>query len=60
MCTAGDGPCGLGQPPLHELLEGGEEEVVNGTEVLAALVQAELEEHQLPLLHFLWPLDNQG
>lgn len=50
----------VGQPPLHELLEGGEEEVVNGTEVLAALVQAELEEHQLPLLHFLWPLDNQG
>lgn len=48
------------QPPLHELPERGEEEIVNGTEVLVALVQAELEEHQLPLLHFLGPLDNQG
>lgn len=48
------------QPPLHELPEGGEEEIVDGTEVLVALVQAELEEYQLPLLHFLGPLDDEG
>lgn len=48
------------RPPLQELLERREEEVINGAEVLAAFVQAELEEDQLPLLHFPGPLDNQG
>lgn len=33
------------EPPLHELLERGEEEVVDGAEVLVALVQAELEKN---------------
>jgi hypothetical protein len=53
-------PLNSEQPPLHELPERREEEVVYGTEVLIALVQAKLEEHQLSLLHFLGPLDNQG
>lgn len=45
---------------MQELLEGREEEVVDGAEVLAALVQAELEEDQLPLLHLPGPLHHQG
>lgn len=48
------------RPPLQELLERREEEVINGAEVLTTLVQAELEEDQLPLFHFPGPLDNQG
>lgn len=45
---------------MQELLEGGEEEVIDGAEVLAALVQAELEEDQLPLLHVPGPAHDQG
>lgn len=60
-CTRQEtGPMDPGRPPAHELLERGEEQVVDGTEVLVALAQAELQEHQLPLPHVLWPLDNQG
>lgn len=51
---------GLETPPLQELLERREEEVIDGTEVLATLIQAELEEDQLPLLHFPGSLHDQG
>lgn len=48
------------RPPEQELLEGGEQEVIDGAEVLAALVQAELQEDQLPLLHVPGPAHDQG
>lgn len=61
MMERGYKPAGdSGRPPVQELLEGREEQVVDGAEVLAALVQAELEEDQLPLLHFPGPPHDQG
>lgn len=45
---------------MQELLERGEEEVIDGAEVLTALVQTELQEDQLPLLHFPGPPHDEG